>query len=302
MAEIKSNGRRNIAIVNGIEVKHFSRNGKEQPNFSCFDEELIQISLGQTVVFDGEVRGRDGDHKSQYKESQKQARRKTNVDTSRLQYVVWDMMPLCDFKMKTCDRTQSKRYDFLRDCVLEYQHTASKGGVNQKIFKVDISKSVTIENEKELKKHFSKVTRKGEEGLIVKNMSGMYEFKRSDTWIKMKLENDVDLKIVGVKEGKKSLKGHLGSVSVMHGKTKVDCPCGKGITRAIAKKLWKNSKELIGKIAKIEYMNVTEDNSLFLPKFVEVRDDKDVSDKPIKKKKKVNKVETKKKKKKKKKA
>ena len=289
MAEIKSNGRRNIAIVNGSEVKHYSRNGKEQPNFGFCDEELIQISLGQTMVFDGEVRGRSGDHKKQYKESQKQARRKTNIDTSDLVYVVWDSMPLCDFKMKTCDRPQEDRHIFLRDCILEYQNSRHKQDPERManmLFKVMLSKGKEIGSEKELNKYFNKVTKKGEEGLIVKNLNGMYEFKRSDSWIKMKLENDIDLKIIGVKEGKKSLAGHLGSISVKHGKTKVDCPCGKGIDRATAKKLWKKRKSLIGKIAKIEYMNVTEDNSLYLPKFVEVRDDKDEPDKKVKKKKK----------------
>ena len=75
-------------------------------------------------------------------------------------------------------------------------------------------------------------------------------------------------------EGLKSRKGTLGSVIVKHKKKKVHCPLGKGYTIDDAKKLWKKRKKLIGKTATVQYQNITEDNSLFLPKLTAIRDDK----------------------------
>jgi hypothetical protein len=51
-----------------------------------------------------------------------------------------------------------------------------------------------------------------------------------------------------------------------------------GITQVDAAEMWKNRKKLLGKTARVVYMNETLNmkgqKSLYLPKFMEVRDDK----------------------------
>jgi len=274
-AEVKKNGRRNIAMVTVDSVKHFSRNGKEQPNFSCFDEELIAIANGNALVFDGEVSGSAGDHTKQYKDAQKQARRKKDVDTKGLVFTVWDMLPIGDWKRKKCGLKLHERAQRLKSEVREYWKTFDGEPT------VKSSGVVVVKDKKQLKKLYEKVLKQGHEGLIVKDMHSYYEYKRSKSWQKMKVENDIDLKIVDVVEGEKSWEGTLGAVVVKYKKNKVHCGL-KGFTRKQAKKMWKNRKKLIGKVCEVQFMNesVTKNKkgkkkySLYLPKMVEIRDDK----------------------------
>jgi len=273
VAETKENGRGNTAIITGRDVKHYSNNGKENPNMNYFDDELTLIAQGVPCVIFGEVRGRKGKGVDHFKKSQSLGAK--NADMTDMVFVIWDMLLCGEFKrqMSTPQRTQEIRSRRLKDHLRTYQMNYDK-----EEFKVRFIKQKIINSQEELERYYAKMLRQGYEGLIVKNLAAPYEYKRTYNWMKMKQQEDKDLKIVGVKQGKGKLKGTLGSVTVKHGKKKVDCPCGKGVNREVARKLWKkykkNKKFLIGKIAEISYQNETPDGSLFLPKFVRIRDDK----------------------------
>lgn len=272
-AEVKYNGRRNLAIVTGREVQHFSRNGKEHLNYGCFDSELIEIAKGLPTVFDGEVIG-EGNQLDGYKKSQQQARRKYNVDTSEQILIIFDVLALGDFKRQICSAIYQKRLVNLRNMFNMFRNETQLEKLQ-----VRLGKGKIVNSKNELDLYYEKIIKAGNEGLIVKNFNGLYEYKRSHNWVKLKQEETKDLKIVDVKEGLKGRKDTLGSVIVRHKKVKVNCPLGKGISFDDAKQMWKHRKKLIGQIAEIKFQNVTADNSLFLPKFVCVRDDKDEADK-----------------------
>jgi DNA ligase-1 len=282
LAEIKENGFGNNAVIDGKEVKHFSNNGKPNENLSVFDTELLGIANGVPMVIFGEVRGRSGNGVDQYKASQ--SFRGNNADMSDAVFVIWDMMLLGEFKKQSCARPQKTRSSRLRDHLREYQINHDRDQ-----FKVRYVKQYTVGSDKELGTLYSKVVRKGHEGLIVKNLNAPYEFRRGKSWLKLKEKHTRDLEICGVKEGLKSLAGTLGSVTVWNGDVKVDCPMGKGVDRVMATELWelylKDENSLIGEIAEVSFQNETPDGSLFLPKFLRVRTgEKDVSDKPRTKK------------------
>jgi len=270
VVEIKYNGRRNVAFVNKNDVQHYSRNGRLQSNFSCFDRELVGIAAGIPMVFDGEVIGVSGDHTEKYTASQKQARRKKDVDTSNLAFVIFDMMPLSNFKRQRNTMTYVDRRGRLKAA---YKNCMS--GSKLEVIRTRLSRMKKIKDEGALHRFYDIVVQQGEEGLIAKNLDSEYEFKRSHHWVKLKPVNTMDLVIVDVKEGEKGREGTLGSVIVQKGDVTVNCPMGKGITHKQSAALWKVRKKLIGKMAEIQYMNETDAGSLYLPKFLQLRDDKE---------------------------
>lgn len=272
LAEIKSNGRRNVAIVRDGAVKHYSRNGKEVPNFSFLNEQLLQLAEGEPVVFDGEVRGKEGSHIEQYKAVQEVARRKEDIDVSGLVYVVWDCIPLRQWANQESGLYQQARTRSLKE---RWERWIENVDDEEEIL-VKISKGWIVNNEEEMMERFEKALAQKQEGLIIKDLEAPYQFKRSNAWIKLKCENDEDLPIVDfverIERGVKT--GILGAIVVDRSGVKVHAPCGKGITHEDARKLWEDRKNLLGKTAKVNFMNVTADGALYLPKFVEIRDDK----------------------------
>jgi ATP-dependent DNA ligase len=270
IAEIKRNGRRNIAVVNVDTVQHFSRNGKSHDNFDCFDKELIAIAAGLPCVFDGEVSGNTGDHKKDYKQASEQAKRKEGVDTKGLVFTVWDAISLGEWRKLKCMSKQKDRTNRLRN-MLETYWTEHKVPADART--VLLSEMQIVNNREELEAAYKKALKEGHEGIIVKDMDAVYQFKRGDAWIKMKAEEEEDFKIIGVVEGKKSLAGHLGSVVVRVAKG-AKAHCGlKGFTHKEARVLWKQRDKLIGQTAVVKFMNKTPD-SLYLPKCIAIRDDK----------------------------
>ncbi len=291
IAEIKENGRGNNAMIIGKEVIHYSNEGRVWEHGAIFNEELLWIADGIPCVIYGEVRGRRGKGTDQYRASQ--TFRGKDPDMSNAVFVIWDMIMIGEYKRRkvTDDRTQKVRSRRLKDHVrtMMLNH-------DQDEYKVVFARQKIVNSERELNKLYAHTIGRGLEGLIVKNMNAPYVFSRNYNWMKMKQSESDDLRVVAVKEGKGKLKGTLGSVVVKRHGVKIDCPMGKGVNRDIAKKLWKayrkKKKSIIGKVVEVKYQNVTPDGSLHLPKFLRIRDDKDMAsdeEKPKKKKKKVEK-------------
>lgn len=119
-----------------------------------------------------------------------------------------------------------------------------------------------------------KYIEKGQEGIIVKNPESLYVGKRSKAWLKFKNHNSIDLKIIGIEEGKDKYQNMLGALILsLDNGGKVNC--GTGYTDEEREELWKRKDELIGMIAEIKYMEKTgNDLSLRHPVFIRIRDDR----------------------------
>jgi ATP-dependent DNA ligase len=120
----------------------------------------------------------------------------------------------------------------------------------------------------------------GEEGLVLKDPKGPWEDKRVKHQVKMKAELEADLRVVGVTPGTGKYQGKIGSLMVESGDGEVQCSVGTGLSdeeRSMA------FSEFENKIVAVKYNAVITDKktghkSLFLPVFVEIRDDKCVAD------------------------
>jgi DNA ligase-1 len=270
LVEVKRDGRRNIAVVIQGKVTHYSRNGKINENYHCFDEELVKIADHQDVVFDGEVSGIvTGDNREERRLSQQQANRKTNVDMSKQVYTVWDWLPLGTWKSQSKSNKLNFRFDTLLHAFKQYRDTTDVEDL-----RVRFTKWIYAKNRDEIIVFYEKAIKAGCEGVVVKNLNSLYEFKRSSAWMKLKPEHTDDFKIVEVLEGKKSREGTLGSIVVDVKGVKVRCGLGRGVSIADCKSLWRRRSKLIGMVAEITHGGFTLDGSMIVPKFIRIRDDK----------------------------
>lgn len=121
----------------------------------------------------------------------------------------------------------------------------------------------------------------GGEGVICKD-NGIYECKRSKSWVKFKEVNDCDLEIVGWYPGEGKREGFIGGFILTDSSKTLNVRVGAGFTDNDLKTLSQDPDSHIGKIAAIQYnVTITDkhgNRSLFLPRFIEVRSDKSSPD------------------------
>ena len=121
---------------------------------------------------------------------------------------------------------------------------------------------------------------RSQEGIILKDKRGVWEDKRAKHQIKFKGELECDLKIVAVEAGTGKYEGMLGAIVCESADGIVKVNVGSGFNDEHRKTL--KEKDLLGKIVAVKYnariKNKAGEESLFLPIFVEVREDKDIAD------------------------
>jgi DNA ligase-1 len=128
---------------------------------------------------------------------------------------------------------------------------------------------------------YKKIVDLGGEGVICKD-NGVYECKRSKSWVKFKEVNDCDLEIVGWYPGEGKREGYIGGFIMTDSSKTLNVKVGSGFTDLDLQSLSKDPDSHIGKIAAVLY-NVTitdkhNNRSLFLPRFVDIRSDKNCAD------------------------
>mgnify|MGYP001273033891 CR=1 FL=1 len=117
----------------------------------------------------------------------------------------------------------------------------------------------------------------GKEGAILKTPAGLWLDGTSKHQIKLKEEKEADLVIVGFNSGKGKYKDTLGSLMCesSDGIVRVNV---SGFTDAVRDEIWQNKESYIGKVVAIKFNSVINNKSgrtsLFLPEFVELRNDK----------------------------
>lgn len=275
LAQIKADGTRvNIFVVDG-KVKYTSREGNEFNFNNKFDAEFMDLAkkYNNNMVFDGEI--------IQIK-NKKLVHRKTvnglvnkslhnNLTLAEMDGMcirVWDEIPHDDFKKHVYPVEYLKRLDTLTNNVQNYQH-------------ISVIETITVQNIDEAIKYYIECVEKGEEGIILKNFTGIWENKRSADQVKFKVEKEADLIVVGWNLGNEGTKreGKLGSLKceTSDGIIKVDV---SGFTDELYETIM-NENMWIGSIVTVRYneiiVNTKGEYSLFLPRLIEKRFDKQVA-------------------------
>ena len=119
------------------------------------------------------------------------------------------------------------------------------------------------------------------EGVIVKSPYNIWKDVRATDMVKFKAELDCDLRVIAVETASGKYEGMLGALVCESDDHKVQVKVGTGYTDEMRSEFIK--QDLIGKIVTITYnarikdKNRPDVDSLFLPRFVEFREDKDVT-------------------------
>lgn len=228
--EPKYDGVRAISFVypDG-KVEIFSRNGNQFFNFKDVEASLSKIKVKEPMMFDGEMMSKN------FQKIMTQVNRKSDVDTSDSHYHVFDCMPKVDFDMKRCHLIQKERKAILFSLLAGHEDDRVFMGPYKYIEKGDKVQS---------KAYFDELVALGFEGMMIKPVDGLYTFKRSKAWLKMKPFIDVTLTITGAEIGEpgKEYADSLGALiceGVDKGKS-IKVFCGGGFTDKMRAQLWAN--------------------------------------------------------------
>lgn len=187
-----------------------------------------------------------------------------------IQFTIWDIIEVDEYFDKRSDTPYYDRLNSLMDMLTK---------ANTK--NVTLIKSRITNSYEEAMEHFQEVLAEGEEGTILKAMTGKWTNGKPKWQIKMKLEMDVDLKITGFNYGSGKNAHVISSINA-------ESSCGKvktkpqGITEDMMNYLTENQDKLLGTIVECKSCGLSKDRSgnyaLLHPVFIKLRDDKNTCD------------------------
>jgi DNA ligase-1 len=151
-----------------------------------------------------------------------------------------------------------------------------------KTFSMVIAESFIAKEKEHIYDYYKSIVEKGGEGVILKNPDHVYECKRSKNWIKLKEVNECDLIIKGWYPGEGKREGFIGGFICEDLSGEVKVKIGSGFTDDDLKELSQDPDSHINKICSVQYNVIISDKngnwSLFLPRFIEIRNDKNQPD------------------------
>lgn len=268
--QLKMDGMRFNAIVRNGKCEFRSRNGKEIQLLGNLEQEFIDLAGDIDCVFDGELLVKDKgiilDRQTGNGILNKANKGTIKTDeASKVHAVLWDLIPYVSFVDGHCPTPYSIRFGSLQVMKLPK--------------KLSLVEHTVVPDMAAATRLFEGYLADGQEGIILKDLSGEWEDKRSKTQIKFKGELECDLKIVSIEEGTGKYAGMLGAIQCESADGVVKVSVGSGFNDEQRKTL---GKEIVGKIAAIKYnmriKNKAGEESLFLPIVLEIRDDKEVAD------------------------
>lgn len=274
--EPKLDGVRVLAVVQGMNVTLFSRNGKEFANFPEIARDIqrhraaFQRNLGSggRFVLDGEVVGES------FQKLMKQAHRKSDVETAGMTYNIFDIIPLDDFQRGFWNAQQYKRFNILDQAWGYLLDNSCSLKVVQGL-EVDLD---TAEGHDIMHRYAEDCVSEGYEGIMIKSMDAPYVCKRADYWMKWKPTISVDLEIVGFEVGTGRNADRLGAI-ICEGEDngrRIRVNVGSGLSDSDRDEYWANRDSLLGHLVEIQADAVTQNQdgsySLRFPRFLRFRD------------------------------
>jgi hypothetical protein len=267
LAQTKCDGMRFSAVMENGQVTYHSRVGKELDLFGVLDEDVLHITAGQDFVLDGELLMTGPDGKPMDRKTGNGLLTKFQKGTGTLELaqqiraVVWDIIPLSDFRRGSCSTPYQKRHLML---------------YSLRIGRIQVAPVWVVNTREEAQTLFEAQVAKGQEGLVLKDPKGPWDDKRVKHQVKMKAELEADLEVTGIIPGTGKYEGKIGSLQVSSTWGKVTAAVGTGLSDEDRSK---DPGEYMGKIVAIKYNALINDKktgstSLFLPVFIEVREDK----------------------------
>lgn len=283
IVQVKMDGMRFNAIVENGKCEFRSRNGKliDIPNDLIAVPFLRMASFwGCDMVFDGELLcvdnfGKVLDRKTGngiLNKAVKGTMSEKEAETVRA--TLWDAIPLDNFVEGKFDEAYHVRLAKLFNAIDDFKNNTPLGHLLEKVW------SKQVDTQFDAQKLFEKFLGEGQEGIILKTREGIWEDKRAKHQIKFKGEYECDLICTAWEEGTGKNVGRLGALQLESACGQLKVGVGSGFNDADRETI---KPDVVGKIITVKYNAVVDDKnkdtkSLFLPIFLEIREDKDTAD------------------------
>lgn len=281
--QLKLDGMRFNAIIKNGNVEFFSRNGKqlEIPNevFHKTFKKLSEFFKGD-YVFDGELLVSDDAGKPLPRTTgngilSKAIKNTMSIEEALLvRATLWDCIPFDKWYLGKWEAPYSDRIKNLSDAITSLKSSSTHGHY------IDLVWFKVSDSLYDAQKLFEKFLDQGQEGIILKTMDGIWENTRSKDQIKFKGELECDLQVIDWEVGTGKNKNKLGALVCESSDGKIRVNVGSGYSDVQRDSFNKN---IIGNIVTVRYNSRikeknSEKESLFLPRFVELRLDKTLAD------------------------
>ncbi len=234
-----------IRSLTGNEVNLFSREHKPIVSVPHIQKALKHILGDSYLPFDGELYNHDYKHDFEKITSIVSKKNEVAENHEIVQYHIYDVaLPDMPFALRTK--------------LIEEVLTNAPGCLQMVPTEV-------VNSHEEVLTAFRKWSNLGYEGIMVRNMEANYEGKRSYHLLKLKEFFEEEFEIVGFKEGRGKLQGHLGSWICKCGDHTFDPPMK--CTQARKKELWETKELYIGKKLTVRFTGYTKAKNV--PRFPE---------------------------------
>ena len=269
----KIDGGRIIALKENGQVSFYTRAGQKYEGLVDLEDEMSRLMPDNTCL-DGEitllVRG-NLSSKEAYKQTMKIVRQTTNPEKHGIKMLVFDCMTAEEFKNQYCpnDYTVRRADAELLFNQIDFQYFE----LLPILYRGSDTSKITELLEEEVAN--------GEEGIMINICDALYEFKRTNSLLKVKKMQTMDLEIIGFEEGTGRLVGTLGAILVRYKDGNV-VKVGSGFSDEIRTLIWTEPSDFLGKIVEIQYFEETTNadggKSLRFPIFKDFRPDKTEAD------------------------
>lgn len=294
-SDIKMDGRYGNGIVMGNEAEMVSRQGEPtHVGNATFMRELAQFPdcvLNGELTIDGldrytangivasivDIEGKREERGEKETNLKIEAFSKKHGNylesVHNIRYTVWDMITTDEYFDKTSSRPYHERRRALRKMLEAFEPT-----------RISLVESKLVYSYEDAVKHFQEALSRGLEGTIIKDTNGAWKDGKPTWQIKMKLEINIDLKIVGFNYGTKGTKNEfvISSLNVESSDGIVKTSPA-GMNEEMMKHVTENQDTLLGTIVEVKSCGLSSDSSnnysLLHPVFKNLRvGDKDYAD------------------------
>ena len=268
LIEPKLDGVRCITVVDyeSRTVVQYTRNGKVLENFSHITDSLLANidDIGRSYVLDGEVVS------SSFQSLMKQVHRKDDVQAGDARLMLFDILPLSEFKKGKSVMGQRRRSALLRS----FKPTFDKCGNIDLIEQTEVDLDTYV-GELQFKEINKTAIEAGFEGIMIKMPDAAYECKRSTSWLKQKPFIEVSLTVIETEEGTGRNEGKMGALvceGTEDGKL-IKVNVGSGFTDLDRDEFW--SCKVDGQVVEVRADAITQNQdgtySLRFPRFLRFR-------------------------------
>jgi DNA ligase-1 len=269
VCEEKYDGVRVICVVENRNPKFYTRafNELDSRFLSRIANQILELSHGiDGIFFDGELTDLDRKSVSGKVTQMMKGSPKESIGDDLL-FNIFDVEPTTTIK----DGKGTSIYTTRRALLEQFFKDKSFGNIK-------IAQKWEAKTKDELMPIYEQIVANGGEGVIMKDPFHVYECKRSKSWIKFKEVQDCDLVVTGWYPGEGKREGFIGGFMCKDLSGQYEVKVGSGFTEQDLIELSRNPNDIIGKVVAVQYNVPIEDKngnkSLFLPRFIEVRNDK----------------------------